>query len=297
MDNRYTITFTATAAIMLRSALQSYGISKKALTAIKFRGGEITVNGQEQTVRYVLEVGDVITVKFPREEVSDGLVPVEGPLDIVYEDAEILILNKQPYQATIPSHNHLDTNVAAIVAGYFKKNNIPSTVHVVNRLDRNTSGLMCIAKHRHVHHVLCEQQKRHDISRQYEAIVHGHVTLEEGEIIAPIGRHDTSIIERVICPEGQFAHTDYKVLRRFTYEGQPMTHVRLFLHTGRTHQIRVHMAHLGHPLVGDTLYAGRLTGIERSALHCVYMELTHPLTHQTIHWESKLPDDMQCLLG
>ena len=154
MDNRYRITFTVKEPILLRSALQSYGISKKALTAIKFHGGEITVNGVEQTVRHRLKAGDTIVVKFPREELSDGLQAEQGELDIVYEDQEILILNKPPYQSSIPSHVHLEGSVAGIVAGYFRQQNIPSIVHVVYRLDRDTSGLMCIAKHRHIHYVM-----------------------------------------------------------------------------------------------------------------------------------------------
>lgn len=296
MDNRYTITFHVDAPVLLRSALQSYGISKKALTAIKFRGGEITVNGVEQTVRHQLSAGDTVVVKFPREEVSDGLQPEDGPLNIVYEDAEILVLNKPPYQSSIPSHVHLEGSVAGIVAGYFQRHNIPSTVHVVNRLDRDTSGLMCIAKHRHVHHVLSEQQKAHDIYREYEAIVHGYIEADEASVIAPIGRKDGSIIERAVREDGQFAHTDYRVLKRFTYEGEPMTHVRLRLHTGRTHQIRVHMSHLGHPLIGDTLYGGRRDVIDRQALHCVYLHLYHPLTHDVMTWKVDLPQDLQQLL-
>lgn len=296
MDNRYTITFQVTAPVLLRSALQGYGISKKALTAIKFRGGEITVNGVEQNVRHKLLAGDTVVVKFPREAVSDGLQPEDGELHIVYEDDEILVLNKPPYQSSIPSHVHLEGSIAGIVAGYFQRRNIPSTVHVVNRLDRDTSGLMCIAKHRHVHHVLSEQQKAHDIYREYEAIVHGHIDEDEASIIAPIGRKADSIIERAVCEDGQFAHTDYRVLQRFTYEGEAMTHVRLRLHTGRTHQIRVHMSYIQHPLVGDDLYGGRHVGIDRQALHCVYLHLYHPLTHEPMSWQATLPEDFRRLL-
>lgn len=296
MDNRYTITFTVKEPVLLRSALQGYGISKKALTAIKFHGGEITVNGQEQNVRYRLEANDTVVVKFPREELSEGLVPQQGDLDIIYEDNELLILNKAPYQSTIPSHVHLEGSTAAIVAGYFKVQNIPSTVHVVNRLDRDTSGLMCVAKHRHIHHVMSAQQQAHEIFREYEAIVHGHVTEDEASIIAPIGRVENSIIERMVREDGQHAHTDYRVLRRFVHEGEPMTHVRLRLHTGRTHQIRVHMKHIGHPLVGDDLYGGKRDAIPRQALHCVCLHLKHPLTKQSLEWHTTLPADMQSLL-
>lgn len=296
MDNRYRITFTVEEPVLLRSALQSYGISKKALTAIKFHGGEITVNGAEQTVRHRLKAGDTIVVKFPREELSDGLQAEQGELDIVYEDQEILIVNKSPYQSSIPSHVHLEGSVAGIVAGYLKQQNIPSTVHVVNRLDRDTSGLMCIAKHRHIHHVMSEQQQAHEIFREYEALVHGHIKETQAAIIAPIGRRDGSIIERMVRDDGQYAHTDYRVLRHFTHHGEQMSHVRLRLHTGRTHQIRVHMAHIGHPLVGDDLYGGKRDVLDRQALHCVFLHMKHPLTKQPMEWHATLPADFQSLL-
>lgn len=292
MDNRFTVTFIANKqGQLLREAIGDFGISKRALTAIKFDGGEILVNGQEQNVRYMLQAGDEITVKFPKEQVSSGLVAQEGPLDIVYEDEALLVLDKPAYRSTIPSREHPDGSIANFVAGYFSRQDIASTVHVVTRLDRDTSGLLCIAKHRHIHHLAGLMQRAGSLHREYEAIVHGHV--ESQSIIAPIGRKDSSIIEREVREDGQYAHTDVSLLRQWTMDGKPYSHIRLKLHTGRTHQIRVHMSHIGHPLVGDELYGGSRALIARQALHCVKLQLTHPITGEMLAFESILPPDMR----
>ena len=292
MDNRFTVTFTAEQqGQLLREAISRFGISKRALTAIKFEGGQILVNGTEQNVRYALQVGDEITIKFPKEQMSDGLVAQQGPLNIVYEDEVLLVLNKPPYMSTIPSREHPDASVANFVAGYFEKQDIASTVHIVTRLDRDTSGLLCIAKHRHIHHLTGLMQRAGTIHRQYEAIVHGHV--EQQSIIAPIGRKDTSIIEREVRADGQYAHTDVSVLKHFMIDGKPYSHIRLKLYTGRTHQIRVHMAHIGHPLVGDELYGGSRALLARQALHCVHLQLAHPVSGELLIFSSELPYDMQ----
>ncbi|MBK3494909.1 RluA family pseudouridine synthase [Viridibacillus sp. YIM B01967] len=295
-DSRYRLTFKVEQEQLFRDALAMWDISKRALTAIKFQGGQLLVNDAEQNVRHMLQVNDLVTIIFPPEEISDGLVPVSEKLNIIFEDHELLVIAKQPYQNTIPSHDHPTRSVANFVVAHFQQQDLASTVHVVTRLDRDTSGLMCIAKHRHIHHLMSEAQKRHDIHRTYEAIVHGHMELHQQEIIAPIGRKEGSIIERVVRDDGQFAHTDVYVLKRTTIQGEAITHIRLKLHTGRTHQIRVHMASIGHPLVGDTLYGGNRVLINRQALHCVELQLHHPITKQYYSWQIALPKDMQSLL-
>jgi len=296
-DIRYRLTFTAqNDSQLLREALMEYGISKRALTAIKFQGGALLVNEVERNVRHSLTMGDKITVIFPLEEISAGLLPEKGELNIRYEDEALLIVEKSPYQSTIPSHDHPTGSIANIVAAHLQAQQIASTVHVVTRLDRNTSGLMCIAKHRHIHHLMSEAQKKHSISRTYEAFVHGYVSDDFQQIIAPIGRKDGSIIEREVRQDGQFAHTDVQVMKRFTIQGEKISHIRLILHTGRTHQIRVHMSSIGHPLLGDNLYGGTRGLIDRHALHCVSLVLHHPLTHEKMEWHSELPEDMRNIM-
>ena len=297
-DPRFTLRFTAEKkGQLLREALGDWRISKRALTAIKFEGGLLTVNGVEQNVRYLLTPGDLVEVTFPPEEKSAGLVVEYDSLRIVYEDEAILVLDKPAYQSTIPSREHPTGSIANHVCGYFEQQNLASTVHIVTRLDRDTSGLLCIAKHAHIHHLTGLAQRNGELSREYEAIVHGHVKEDKQSILAPIGRKETSIIEREVREDGQFAHTDVKVLRRFDIHGEPVTHVRLKLYTGRTHQIRVHMAYLGHALLGDELYGGSKTHINRQALHCVSLQMKHPLDGKLLKFTSPLMDDMQRLLN
>lgn len=293
-DQRFTIQFVANEEMLLREAIQAYGISKRALTSIKFDGGEITVNGKEQNVRYPLQCGDAVTIKFPPEEASDGLVAEHGELDIVYEDDAVLVLNKPAGMSSIPSREHPTGSVANYVLGYFERQGIASTIHIVTRLDRDTSGLMCIAKHRHIHYLMSEMQKAGNVKRGYEAIAHGSVASQS--VVAPIGRKLDSIIEREVREDGQFAHTDVRLLRALEVNGQPYSHIRLKLYTGRTHQIRVHLVYLGHPLVGDELYGGERALLARQALHCAYLQFVHPVTAESLQFELPLAQDMQDFL-
>ena len=297
MEQRFTIQFTCEQqGQLLREAIAAYGISKRALTSIKYDGGEITVNGSEQNVRYVLSEGDLVRIVFPIEQSSEGLIPEYAPLNIVYEDEAVLIINKPPYMNTIPSREHPTGSVANHVLGYYKQQNIQSTIHIVTRLDRDTSGLMCIAKHRHVHHLLSEMQQNGQLHRQYEALVQGHVGSTHVSIVQPIGRKNTSIIEREVREDGQFAHTKLSTLRHFQYDGQPMSHVRLKLLTGRTHQIRVHCAFIGHPLVGDELYGGSRLHLPHQALQCVSLAFYHPILHKEMAFTCELNEQMTKLM-
>ncbi|MDI7742851.1 RluA family pseudouridine synthase [Lysinibacillus fusiformis] len=299
MDKRFKLQFLAESdGQLLRDAISKYGISKRGLTSIKYNGGTMLVNGEGRTVRHVLSKEDEITILFPPEEFSEGLIVERGDLKIIYEDDALLIVDKPPFQNTIPSIESPTGSLANFICGYFEKQGIHSTVHIVTRLDRDTSGIVCIAKHSHVHHLMGLQQKRNMINKQYEAIVHGHVNEDEQEIIAPIGRKTTSIIEREVRPDGQYSHTSVLALHRGFSKGmEPITHVRLKLHTGRTHQIRVHMAHIGHPLVGDELYGGSRKLYNRQALHCVLLEMDHPLTGQKLRFTSEILESMRFLMN
>ena len=280
---------------LLRDAIRQYGISKKALTSIKYDGGKITVNGEEKTVRHTLDVGDTVKITFPPEKKSAGLIPEQVKFPILMEDAHLLILTKVSGISTIPSREHPTGTMANFIAGYLDKSGSSSTVHIVTRLDKDTSGIICVAKHRHAHHLLSDMQKLGQISRTYEAIVHGHVKQDEFLIDAPIGRKNGSIIERIIDSDGKQAKTSVQVLARFENLGKELTHVRLHLHTGRTHQIRVHMMSIGHPLIGDDLYGGDLQLIGRQALHARELKLIHPFTKEDMHLVAPFPEDMKAL--
>ena len=279
--------------MLLREFLHSKGISKRTLTATKYEGGQLTVNGSEQNVRHRLQVGDEVVIIFPPEQPSEGLHPEDGALDIIYEDEAILIVNKPAGQSTIPSRDHPGGTVANLVAGKFAHDGLPTTVHIVTRLDKDTSGLICIAKNRHIHHLLSEQMIASGFHRQYVAIVEGQVQEKRFTIEQPIGRKDGSIIERMVRDDGQFARTDVEVLHHFEQDDQKLTTIALVLHTGRTHQIRVHLKWAGYPLAGDDLYGGTLRWIRRQALHCAVLRFTHPLTGADLQFTSHMPADMQ----
>ncbi|NLP50740.1 RluA family pseudouridine synthase [Bacillus sp. RO1] len=283
---------------LLRDFLKEKQISKGALIDIKFNGGALDVNGSAVTVRYVLHEGDMVEVFFPKEEPSDDLVAEDIPLDIIYEDEYVLVVNKPAGMASIPSREHRFGTLANGVLGYYRSKGINATIHIVTRLDLDTSGVMLIAKHRHAHHLFSLQQRDFGVKRRYEALVHGGMNAEEvsssGTVDAPIGRKATSIIEREVRDDGQRAVTHYEVLRIGAY----WSYVTLHLETGRTHQIRVHMAHIGHPLLGDSLYGGFVVaGMSRQALHSCELSFFHPVEERKMTFRCELPEDMKRVLG
>jgi 23S rRNA pseudouridine1911/1915/1917 synthase len=263
-------------------------ISRRALTDIKFSGGAIYVNGSEQNVRYRLKENDVLTVEFPPEVPSSTLVVEDIDLKIVYEDQHVLVLDKPPYMPTIPSREHPSGSLANAIMGYYQKQQIEAAVHVVTRLDRNTSGLVLIAKSRYMHHLLSKYQQKGLVKRTYEALAEGIMKEAEGTIIEPIGRKESSIIEREVREDGQYACTNFQVLKQF----HDYFHVRIWLETGRTHQIRVHFSYIGHPLLGDDLYGGSMDKFPRQALHCSGLIFNHPLTKERHSFNSTPPFGM-----
>ncbi len=263
--------FTADEHVKVKTFLKKHEVSKGLLAKIKFRGGAIRVNGQAQNATYLLDIGDRVTI-----------------------DDHFLVLNKPYGVASIPSVNHSNT-IANFIKGYYVKQNYENQqVHIVTRLDRDTSGLMLFAKHGYAHARLDKQLQRKSIEKRYFALVKGAGVLEpEGEIIAPIARDVDSIITRRVAKGGKYAHTSYKVVA--SYGNIHLVDIRL--HTGRTHQIRVHFSHIGFPLLGDDLYSGSLDdGIQRQALHCHYLSFYHPFLEQDLQLESPLPDDFSNLI-
>ncbi|SDN14995.1 RluA family pseudouridine synthase [Bacillus sp. OK048] len=272
----------------IKEFLKEEEISRIALTDIKFRGGNILANGIEVNVRYVLKEGETLTVIFPPENPSEGIAGERIPLEILFEDKYLLVVNKPAGMSTIPSREHPTGSMANALMGYYEENGIRATAHIVTRLDRDTSGIVLIAKHRHIHHLFSKQQQKGKVHRIYEAFAEGNLILEQGTIVEPIGRKSDSIIEREVRGDGQYARTDYKVLKRY----KEFTHVELQLKTGRTHQIRVHMSFIHHPLLGDDLYGGSLLHIKRQALHCKKIHFHHPLTRMEMNFTAPLPFDM-----
>lgn len=266
--------------------------SNRLIKKAKSEGNFILVNGTKRTVRYILQCGDVLHVKFAPEKKGLFMTATHLPLSFVYEDEHVIVIDKQPYVTTIPSRLHPTHTVANGLIYYYEKNNLPYTAHIITRLDRNTSGLLLVAKHQYSHSLLSNIQREGQIKRKYKAIVHGHLYKKSGEINVPIGRKDGSIIERTVRKDGQFASTLYEVER----EIGPYSLVNIQLKTGRTHQIRVHFSYLGHPLVGDELYGGDVTILKRQALHCETLSFIHPFSKEEVTMTSELHNDLQMFI-
>ena len=241
-----------------------------------------------------MNVGDVVTIEIPDEEEHETLVPVKHDLNIAYEDEHFLIINKPHGYASIPSVLHSNT-IANFVKHYYLEQNYPNKqVHIVTRLDKDTSGLMLFAKHGYAHARLDKQLQNKTIEKRYYALVSGKGELaDKGEIIAPIARSDDSIITRCVHPSGKYAHTSYEAVAHF---GE-VALVDIRLHTGRTHQIRVHFSHIGFPLLGDDMYGGSMDyGITRQALHCHYLRFVNPYTNEEIIQTTNLTDDFDSVI-
>ena len=271
---------------VLREFLLANNISRKTLTRIKFDSdGSIKVNGREENVRYLLKINDIVEITLPSENFSEFVRFIDKPIDIVYEDPYFLIVNKEINLPSIPSRNLEDESLLERVNYYFKKKKINTIPHIVTRLDKNTSGLVLIAKHRHVHALFSNME----IDKYYTALVNGKVA--DNEIVeAPIRRVSSSIIEREVGEGGEFAKTEYWLEKYIS--DKDISVVKLKLYTGRTHQIRVHMKYRGYPLLGDELYGGDMRLIHRQSLHCSNLAFIHPITDEMINVRVDLPFDM-----
>ena len=275
---------------ILREFLLENNISRKTLTRIKFDSdGSIKVNGREENVRYLLKENDIVEITLPSENFSEFVRFIDKEIEIIYEDSYFLIVNKGINLPSIPSRNLEDESLLERVNYYFKNKNINTIPHIVTRLDKNTSGLVLIAKHRHIHALFSTL----NIDKFYIALVNGKV--EDNVIIeAPIRRVSSSIIEREVGEGGEYAKTEYW-LEKYIPE-KDVSIVKLKLYTGKTHQIRVHMKYKGYPLLGDELYGGNVRLISRQALHCSNLIFNHPITGEMVNVKVDLPDDMNNII-
>ena len=231
--------------------------------------------------------GDKVTITLPSEKFSEHVRFIEGNLDIIYEDEYFLVVNKSANLPSIPSRNEEDASLLEIVNTYFHDNNYVTIPHIVTRLDKNTTGLVLIAKHRHIHALF----DKIDINKFYLALAKGKVA--DQVIEANIKREVDSIITRCVSEDGDYAKTQIW-LEKYD-EKNDVSLVKLKLFTGRTHQIRVHMSHLDHPLLGDELYGGNKDLIERQALHCYNLQFKHPITQNEISLEVPLAEDIRII--
>ena len=270
--------------------------SRAVIIELKKTKTGIQKNGTWAGVNEILNTGDILEICLTEQGSSENIVPKELQLDILYEDEDILVLNK-PYDMPIhPSVNNYNNTLANGVVHYYQQQNKPYIFRCINRLDRDTTGVTILAKNLISASILSKRMKERGLSRTYVAFVEG-ITKEEGTINLPIGREEGTIIKRKIDEkEGKHAITHYCKLEELQVEGKAVSVVALQLETGRTHQIRVHMASIGHPLLGDFLYNESNHMLTRQALHAASCAFYHPITGEYKRITAPLPKDMAMLM-
>ena len=277
------------AGLRVEQFLRRKRYSGQNLSEIKRMPKSILVNGVHYYMRQELSTGDHLQVRICETQNSEKIPPTKLALDIIYEDEDLLVLNKPAGMPIHPSLNNYTNSIANALAYYFQSQGKPFIFRCCNRLDRDTSGLTIVSKHLVSGSILSDMTKYREVHREYLAIVRGSVTPSEGTIQAPLGRKDGTIIERTVDWEhGEDAVTHYKVVK----EANGHSLVSLRLETGRTHQIRIHMKYLGYPLIGDYLYNPDMEYMTRQALHSHHMEFTHPITGEHMSFTAPLPEDM-----
>ena len=278
-----------------------HGYSRHIRTWLKQHPGSVRLNGEEALFYFPLKNGDLLEISLEEEHPSENIVPVDLPIHIIYEDEDLMVIDKPADMPVHPSIGNYENTLANAAAWYFHRQDIPFVFRCINRLDRDTTGLLILAKHMLSGAILSDQMKKRAIHRTYLAITEGK-TDPAGTIDSPIGRTDQSLILRQVDHEnGDSACTHYLQKcwhpKTFYPETLPVPQdglslVQLQLETGRTHQIRVHMTSIGHPLIGDTLYNPETALMNRQALHSYRLAFTHPVTGVSLEFTSPLPEDM-----
>lgn len=267
--------------------LKKTGYSHHVLSLMKTDKEAILLNGQRGFGRTLLNTGDKLRIRIPEVAASENIVASKMNLSILYEDEDILVLNKPADTPVHPSQGNYENTLANGVAYYFAEKNEPFVYRCINRLDRDTTGALILAKNALSAAILSQQMAERRIRRTYLALVEG-VLPKQGTVSAPIARVDGSTIEREVnYATGETAVTHFECLA----SGRNYSLAELHLETGRTHQIRVHMKHIGHPLPGDYLYNPVYDRISRQPLHSYQLEFTHPVTGEPLIFTAPVPED------
>lgn len=272
-------------------------ISSSALTSLKFDESGITVNGSHVTVRYVLRENDILAIneKDSFDDVNETVEAHNIPLDIVFENDDIMVINKPPYMPTHPSHNHTNDTLANAISYLYAQRGLPLVFRPIGRLDRNTSGISLVAKHSISASFLSYARHHNGIIKKYVAILEGKIENDGSvqRIITHMKRMENSVIVRCVSdgddPDSFEAVTDWRLL----YTDEKISVVEATPITGRTHQLRVHFAHIGHPILGDDIYGTPSEHISRHALHAGSLSIFMPYTDDLREFISDPPDDMQ----
>ncbi len=264
-------------------------ISDRLLTFLK-KNSLILYNNEKITnLNTFARLNSTVTVDLNFEEDNNNIVPIKMDLKIIYEDEALLIIDKPAGIPVHPSILHYTNSLSNGVKYYFDSINLKKKIRPVNRLDRNTSGIVIFAKNQYIQECLIHQMQTKEFKKTYLAVVESHLKKLNGTIDAPITRKENSIIERCVAENGEKSITHYKVLKQNFEKNYDI--VECLLETGRTHQIRVHLSYIGHPLIGDTLYGNNSKYISRQALHAYKVEFIHPITNKLTQFTSDVPKD------
>ena len=276
----------------LKDLLKNYfHISDRLLVKLKHEQ-KIFVNDAKAYVDMPIKSGDNISIYLDFEEDNSNIVSKEMKLDIIFEDDALLIINKPANMPIHPSMDHFEDSLSNGVRFYFDTLGLKKKIRPVNRLDKDTSGLVIFAKNEYIQECLVRQMKTNEFKKEYIALCSGIFEEKSGTINAPIDRKPNSIIERCVSEDGETAITHYEVIK----ELKDYSVVKCILKTGRTHQIRVHMSYIGHPILSDTLYGTPSPLISRQALHAYKITFIHPITKQKLEFTSNVPLDMEKLI-
>jgi len=277
----------------VRKFLVQHKFSSSQLHNMKNKGGLIFVNHKQRHFDFKMKLGDEILIILNEEEPSDLIAPMQGHVDVIYEDSYILVVNKPTGIPSLPAKAKTGKTMANLVKGYLLSKKENTTIHLVTRLDRNTSGLMVFAKTSYAHSLLDQILHTENFQKFYLAMVYGQVEPEDGLIDLPIGIDPSAFYLRNIdYQNGKESKTVYKTVEKFPQASL----LQLKLLTGRTHQIRVHLMALGHPIIGDDMYSGKTDPrMKRQALHCYRLNIVHPVTKQLLKLQAPLPADMVAL--
>lgn len=293
MSNKITFSVDDTSLqIKLGSYLKNTAKLSSRLIRQAAREHRIEVNNKVENLSYKLSLGDIISVELERDE-SQNIEPEKMDIDVIYEDSDILVVNKSSGMVVHPTRRYTSGTLANGVLYYFKEKNENCIVRLVNRLDMDTSGLIIIAKNQFSHMALARDFEKDGFEKSYIAVVHGNLEENQGTIDLPIYRPGDGSINRIVDDRGQRSITHFKVIERIGSNDI----VKLTLETGRTHQIRVHLSYIGHPIFGDSLYGNSEDEyIKRQALHAYSIKINQPRTGEPLVFETELPDDMKLLI-
>lgn len=272
--------------------LRLHGYSKSLINQVKLTEQGLLVHGKRVYTTYRLKTGESLMVTLPVESSSEHIVPVSMPLSILFEDEDLMVINKPADLSVHPSQGHFSNSLANGLAWYFQEKNQPFVFRAINRLDRDTTGLLIVAKNALSGCILSDMVKKREIHRTYLTAVSGDLSeCPEGTISVPIARRPGSVMERMADPiNGETAITHYRLLAYQNKTDSSLLEVTL--ETGRTHQIRVHMKYIGHPLYGDFLYNPDYRFLDRQSLHSWKLSFLHPITKKSLHFTAPVPADM-----